>query len=290
MNGFAAHRQTAGAKGYDDLDERLTGRCRERRKVGNNTYAERRGDRIAIRLHSTDVVTFLPDGSIMLNTGGWYSVTTKDRMNSYLPGGVWDADWCELGNGPDCALRGETVDGKFHWHGRHEPASLRGRVWSNRGRWMVTWGDETYAYQDGIVLHPDGTVTGAMNLLEVQAADKRIKKINAKIDKFLKRITPERIIERWENPQGDCWGCMMETEAGEHPLGHSCVAEHVDEDYFHAHLVMRAFKSVGYGKTQVEFWMPYIYQTAKRGQVEPRLIEVLRRFLRKQMIDGVATR
>ncbi len=73
---------------YADLDAKLTGRCSQSRKVANNTYAERRGDDIAIRLHATDVVTFHRDGTITLNTGGWVTVTTKARINDYLPGGL----------------------------------------------------------------------------------------------------------------------------------------------------------------------------------------------------------
>lgn len=59
---------------------------RESRKVGNNTYAEILNDgSIGIMLHSTYVVKIHPDNSATLNTGGWYSSTTKDRMNKYSP-------------------------------------------------------------------------------------------------------------------------------------------------------------------------------------------------------------
>jgi len=35
----------------------------------------------AVRLHRTDIVTFEPDGSIVLDTGGFQTPTTRDRMN-----------------------------------------------------------------------------------------------------------------------------------------------------------------------------------------------------------------
>lgn len=41
----------------------------------------------AIRFHATDVVGIYADGSYMLNTGGWRTVTTMQRINSYLPEG-----------------------------------------------------------------------------------------------------------------------------------------------------------------------------------------------------------
>lgn len=60
---------------------------RQSRKVGNNTYVENLGDGvIGVRLHSTHVVIF-SDHRLVLNTNGWRTVTTKDRINVYLPGG-----------------------------------------------------------------------------------------------------------------------------------------------------------------------------------------------------------
>lgn len=38
----------------------------------------------AIEHHNTDIVTFLPDGDIVLNSGGWYSKTTKERINDAI--------------------------------------------------------------------------------------------------------------------------------------------------------------------------------------------------------------
>ena len=74
-------------KSYQEADALLTGRCKESRKLANNTHLHRRswGAGIAVKLHSTDVVTFLPDGSIELSTGGWSTPTTRDRMDAALP-------------------------------------------------------------------------------------------------------------------------------------------------------------------------------------------------------------
>jgi len=56
------------------------------RKVGNNTYAEILPDgSVGIMLHSTYVVKIHPDNSATLNSGGWHTSTTKDRMNKYSP-------------------------------------------------------------------------------------------------------------------------------------------------------------------------------------------------------------
>jgi hypothetical protein len=55
---------------------------RDSRKVGNNTYLERLDDEtIGLRLHSTYVVKFHANGHVTLDSGGWQTVTTKERMN-----------------------------------------------------------------------------------------------------------------------------------------------------------------------------------------------------------------
>ena len=59
---------------------------RQERKVGNNTYAEIEHDKsISVRLHGTDVVRFYPNGLVKLNSGGWQTHTTKQRINKYSP-------------------------------------------------------------------------------------------------------------------------------------------------------------------------------------------------------------
>ena len=56
-------------------------------KVGNNTFevVYKDGTR-AIRFHKTNVITFGTD-RYTLNTGGWETATTKDRINKYIPEG-----------------------------------------------------------------------------------------------------------------------------------------------------------------------------------------------------------
>jgi len=65
----------------------------DRRKVGNNTYAEILPDgSVGVMLHSTYVVKINTDNTYTLQTGGWYTVTTKDRINQYVSGRVYQAD------------------------------------------------------------------------------------------------------------------------------------------------------------------------------------------------------
>lgn len=64
-----------------------------RTKVGHETYVERLQhrngpDAYAIKYHATNIITFEPDGRIILKTNGWYTVNTSKRMRAYTPDGV----------------------------------------------------------------------------------------------------------------------------------------------------------------------------------------------------------
>jgi hypothetical protein len=108
---------------YTDLLAKLDTKRGDKtsRKVGNNTYLKRRGDSVAIRLHDTDVVTYAADNSATIDSGGWRTVTTKSRINEYIPG----------------------------------------HLYTEAGVWYVGYYGATYTYCDGMTLHDDGTVSGA---------------------------------------------------------------------------------------------------------------------------------
>jgi len=81
--------------------------------VARNTFRYQRPDGTqVIRLHRTDIVEKRPDGSQVLNTGGWKTITTKDRLNTF-------SDY---------------------------------RVDSRKGVWTVTGPEGSAPYYDGIVL------------------------------------------------------------------------------------------------------------------------------------------
>jgi hypothetical protein len=86
------------------------------RKLENNTYLERLdNDTLGVRLHRTYVVKIHRDGTFTLDNGGWRTVTTKDRINSYAPVRLYQQKhvWY-LGNGEGGTMpfeRGMKVDG-----------------------------------------------------------------------------------------------------------------------------------------------------------------------------------
>lgn len=79
------------------------------KKIYNNTWEriEEDGTRV-ITLHSTDVVKVLPNGDNVLNSGGWHSSTTKERLSRYNTLGIYV-----------CQRKGEWFIGKNLGNGHH---------------------------------------------------------------------------------------------------------------------------------------------------------------------------
>ncbi len=89
------------------------------------------------RLHDTDILTYWPDGSVTLNTDGWTTPTTKDRMNKLLVG----------------------------W-----------RIRQDKKIWYLSNGGPTYVYADGMNIDKDDNVTGAGVLGDLKAKKKKVRK------------------------------------------------------------------------------------------------------------------
>lgn len=71
---------------YVGLFKKDTSAAKISRRVANNTLEINYPDgRRAYRLHNTDIVTYHQNGDITLNTDGWDTVTTRERMTRYLP-------------------------------------------------------------------------------------------------------------------------------------------------------------------------------------------------------------
>ena len=140
------------------------------KKIAHNTleYTRTDGTRV-IRLHLTDIVEFLPDGSVRLSTGGFKTHTTKDRLNQYLPKG-WS-------------------------------------IWAEKGLWYVGQNAysnkdaQRYVFSDGITFKPDGSVDG----VKPDEAE-RCLALAKKISKFCKELAK---LPKLPVPDGgDCWSCM----------------------------------------------------------------------------------
>jgi hypothetical protein len=60
----------------------------DKRRQGNitveRTIVDDVGEQIQVILHNTAVVVKMPDGRVMLNSGGWSTLTTKTAINQAL--------------------------------------------------------------------------------------------------------------------------------------------------------------------------------------------------------------
>lgn len=173
----------------------------------------------AVRLHHTDVVTLHPDGSQTLDSGGWRTVTTKDRINAYAPV----------------------------------------RVFSDRGSWFVVptfpgagpidW-ERRYAFADGMRVYPDGKVEGAG--IDETAIRKRVLRM---IGEYIKGYADSvRNVGLTPPSNGDCWGCYMKTASADGkalPPGKGDITgvdhylSHFEEKYYVPSLYWRAIQPRG---------------------------------------------
>lgn len=107
MGGFGGVRQGLGGDGYPQTYAQahaIASKARDNyvgKKIANNTYARLwHMGAVVIVLHDTAVVTFFPDGRVKLDSGGFQTQTTRDRMRA-----------C----GVDIGCAGGIV--AVHWHG-----------------------------------------------------------------------------------------------------------------------------------------------------------------------------
>lgn len=177
------------------------------KKVANNTYLKRYEDGvIALRLHQTDIIQYKPNGTIILNSGGWKTVTTKARMNEYLP----------------------------RQYG----------ILQEKGVWYVALSNgynKDMLYSDGMKLTKN---TKPTNLKVVKAREKRNKREVEQINKYADRYIEALFNGKVPAPSGaDCWHCSMMYDKDKNDPEH--FKKHLDEMYFVPSLLYHALEETG---------------------------------------------
>ena len=182
------------------------------RIVARNTFKFERDGETVIRLHGTDVVRRLPDGSAILNSNGWRTVTTKDRMNANMPAGA--------------------------------------HLYSERGQWWISdcqWGREKrVAFFDGIQVPQ--CLDSAKSKAKSEREENAQKKLRAQIKRFVGKLAKLECLP--EPSQGDCWFCCLRDASGktmgQHGDDTGHILEHVREGYLHGSLIWNALVWAGY--------------------------------------------
>ena len=184
--------------------------------VKRNTFSRQENGETIIRLHGTDIVRKHANGSVTLNSAGWKTVTTKDRMNDHMPAGF--------------------------------------QLYSDKGQWFVRkghWGDKvapTAPYFDGMNVPRDVLAPKAKGAKLATKEDALRKQIR----KFVCDVPFKGPFPAPDN--GDCWYCLMKTQDGK-SLGDATgdnghILEHIKERYLHGSLIVNALTWAGYRSPQ----------------------------------------
>ena len=185
----------------------------ESKIIANNTveYVRPDGTRV-IRFHHTDILEFPKSGGVIFNTGGWKTITTKDRMNSFQKLAVISQK-----NGVWWLYPRETPHNEYH-------------------------ADALVPYFDGI------KVKGSKVVNPRKSAHQKDVSLIKKINEYCQEIKKMKTLPWPEG--GDCWYCSMHTKDGQ-TMGDAFKDEqhlksHLKEKYVHGSLIWNALRHAGY--------------------------------------------
>lgn len=183
------------------------------KKIGYSTFEYQRvdGSRI-IRYHHTDIIVIYPDSSFRLFDGGWKTVTTKRKMNEFMPSG-WSV------------------------------SSDKG-IWYVRKAYNFT---EKVPYFNGMKLPDDYKPEVHSKLVEEQKILR--KKINAFVKATIKNGTPLPQPNRgdcWYCRMHDKSGVTLGNSTNDDHL-----LSHIEEHYMHGSLIVNAMRWAGYRNARI---------------------------------------
>lgn len=182
---------------------------RDSRKVGNNTYLKRLNEKcIALRLHDTNVIEWFKEGGlIVLTSGGWRTVTTKDRLNAYQP---------------------------YH-------------VYTIKGTWLVDGPlGKTYTFADGLTIHRNGKVSNAGEPVDTKKVSALKRKVGQYAKDFTAALLCGDVPapgggDCWSCALHDDKGRPM----GEFMNDSSHILSHIEEKYYVGALAFNAVEMFG---------------------------------------------
>lgn len=260
---------------YQQALDKLNGR--QSKKVAHNTYLQKReSGAIALKYHATDVVTYHPDGSIVLDTGGWKTSTTKLRLNAdyamvpirgiYSDKGIW---WLDTGKpySPNRYLHSHmwrvrgTEDGlsictRRTWEGEKDTVCPKCGKESDYQHQLF----ETVPFGDGLTLRL--TEAGyQLDLATIGEDPKKTQKLRRRVKAYSTAFVAAVRAGKVGAPgPGDCFYCQMRTVDTKETLGEvtrdrseeSHIRLHMEEKYYVPSLLVRALEVMG--ASQVMRW------------------------------------
>lgn len=141
---------------------------------GNHTrLLAQPNDVIAVLLHGHQIVTVRPDSSVILDSCGWKTVTTRDRIDEVINRIGW-----------------RLASDKRVWYVWH------GGGWQKEGR---------LPFEDGCILYPDGRAERLASPEQLAKVGKERDKIKAYAREYVRRLDAGEI----KPSAGDCLLCSF---------------------------------------------------------------------------------
>jgi hypothetical protein len=216
-------------------------RNKKSKPIANNTWVEARDlTHYAVRLHATDVVTYLANGNIVLDTGGWLTVTTKERISRFSPFGI------------------SSHKGQWRVAYKLTERHFAATEWSPAHSIVVPDYENSVPYADGITFarQDDGSyepVEGTFPDTRVEEEQARARK---EIDRDLKKYKPaiKVAVAKWQaelrehngvRTGGDCFYCqgiVTDLHSGNVSDTNDHLWQHLREGYVPFALVANAYE------------------------------------------------
>lgn len=236
-------------KSYQQANEYLG--PKKERPFAHNTRIERDvldmgHDVIVAKYHGNIVASFYPDGTNVYTSAGWKTVTTKERINWFLPDG-------------------------FRLYQDHSTWFISASHWGDEQEGLVI--DGRYTFADGIAIKA-GQVYNAAPENEEENIRKQIKKIKKYVDGFIKDLLNGKV----ESPSGgDCWYCYMVTKDGE-SLGDAIkntdhIESHIEESYYVPSLLYRAIEKTGRASLMTKDGIARLWQGESISEWQQSIVE-----------------
>lgn len=243
---------------YGYYDSLLVGRCKDSKKLALNTYAKRIDEKtIAIRLYDTDVVVYRDNGVVELNSGGFRTATTKDRINGFSP----------------IRLRQE------------------------KSVWYVMGQESTVLFFDGIQFKDSKAINAkseAKQDSEVKRISKNKKLARDYTNGFIEALKNGTVDLP---SGGDCWFCCLREVGnmtlGDVTNNKDHIIEHIKERYYVPTLAVNAVLENGHTREQLGFILGYDSETQKLGgrlMVEWRVKQSIYKYVLKRLEQTIAVR
>lgn len=264
---------------YDRLIElmrhRGTGKLMDRKNLAHNTKGYTLYNRsdtptgVAVKLHSTEIIRAYSDGTIELTTGGWFTTTTKARMNDFLVGihvysdrGIWmvvKREW-------DSNLRRKRDRSQDRW-ARGDSENIYLLEFFNGMRFHEETG-ELVNPDDG--RHGNSEPPSKRNLYSRATLERRI-------TYWLDGLTPD-ILWFATNvpPTEDCTECILGSRDTDH------LVDHLMKPEYSWGIIHAAIQDHGF-QTGVE---PVLRRWLKLAETNPKMPEmrkVLRGYFRRKL-------